>query len=111
MKRLTLLFLALVLVPPTLRADDKKRPMKVEDMFRFQRLSDPQISPDGNRVAYVVGDVDLAHNKIPSTIWLGPVNDADKDRPRQLTNAGKKDRHPRWSPDGKKLLFESDRSG
>ena len=38
---------------------DKKRPMTVEDLFRFKRVSDPQISPDGTKVAYVrrTGDV------------------------------------------------------
>jgi dipeptidyl aminopeptidase/acylaminoacyl peptidase len=34
-----------------------------------------------------------------------------KTPPRQLTNPIKKDRHPRWSPDGQRLLFESNRSG
>src|SRR4029077_9569521 len=43
-----------------------------------------------------------------SDIWLAPTS---KGEPRQLTNSGKKDKHPRWSPDGKRLLFESNRSG
>ena len=111
MKRSTLLLVAILLIPSLVRAEDKKRPMTVDDMFRFQRLSDPQICPDGKHVAYVVSDVDLKANKVVSTIWLAPVYLADsRNKPRQLTNAGKKDRHPRWSPDGKQILFESDRS-
>jgi dipeptidyl aminopeptidase/acylaminoacyl peptidase len=87
-----------------------KQAMTVADLFRFKRLSDPQISPDGRWVAYVVGTVDLGENKIPSNIWLAPAD--GKGEPRQLTNApGKKDRHPRWSPDGQRILFESNRSG
>jgi dipeptidyl aminopeptidase/acylaminoacyl peptidase len=86
----------------------EKRPMQVDDLFRFQRISDPQISPDGRTVAYVVGVVDLAANSSSSTIWLAP---SDGGAPRQLTNATKRDRHPRFSPDGGRILFESNRSG
>jgi dipeptidyl aminopeptidase/acylaminoacyl peptidase len=89
-------------------ADKKRRAMKIDDLFRFKRVSDPQISPDGKQVAYVVTTVDLAGNKSTSGIWVAPV---EKGEPKQLTTSGKKDRHPRWSPDGKQLLFESNRSG
>jgi dipeptidyl aminopeptidase/acylaminoacyl peptidase len=82
--------------------------MKIEDLFAFKRVSDPQISPDGTTVAYVVTTVDLPGNKTSSSIWLVPTNKAE---PRPLTNTTKKDRHPRWSPDGRQILFESNRSG
>ncbi len=86
-----------------------RRPMTVDDLFRFKRVSDPQISPDGKSVAYVVGTVDLSANSTSSSIWLAPTS--GKGEPRQLTNATKKDKHPRWSPDGKHILFETNRSG
>src|SRR4029450_11655227 len=80
-----------------------KRPMELADMFKFKRVSDPQISPDGKLVAYTVATPDLESNSFPSSIWL--VSTDRKDKPRQLTNVpGKKDRHPRWSPDGKTIL-------
>src|SRR5262249_42135427 len=75
---------------------------------RFRRVSDPQISPDGKTVAYVLATVDLSANKTSSTIWLAPT---EKGEPRRLTNTTSKDRHPRWSPDGQRILFESNRSG
>jgi dipeptidyl aminopeptidase/acylaminoacyl peptidase len=99
-------FLALVVSAAATAAG--RRPMKVEDLFRFQRISDPQISPDGKTVAYVVTAADLEKNKTASAIWLvGAAGGA----PRQLTNTPHKDKHPRWSPDGKQILFESNRSG
>src|SRR5947209_928030 len=107
MKRAVLLLVCLFIAAPALAAG--KRPMTVEDLLRFQRVSDPQISPDGKAVAYVVTSVDLPSNRTASALWLVPT---DGGSPRQLTNAPqKKDKHPRWSPDGKRLLVESNRSG
>ncbi|HEV8066986.1 MAG TPA: DPP IV N-terminal domain-containing protein, partial [Planctomycetaceae bacterium] len=83
--------------------------MTVENLFVFRRVADPQVSPDGKLAAYVVTSVDLAANKTSSAIWVAST---EKGEPRQLTNVpGKKDRNPHWSPDGKKILFESNRSG
>lgn len=86
-----------------------KRPMAIADLFAFKRVADPQISPDGKLVVYQVGTVDFAANKTTTNLWL--VETGGKTPPRQLTSSTKADRHPRWSPDGKKILFESTRSG
>jgi Tol biopolymer transport system component len=96
-----------VLIIPSAHAGGK-RPMTIEDLFRFKRLADPQISPDGSQVAYTVTTVDLAGNRTRTNIWIAP---AAGGAPRALTSSTKHDRHPRWSPDGKQILFESDRSG
>jgi dipeptidyl aminopeptidase/acylaminoacyl peptidase len=84
------------------------RPMTLDDLFAMRRVSDPRISPDGRSVAYVLTKVDMEKNATLSTIWLAA---ADGAAPRQLTGGPKHDRHPRFSPDGRKMLFESDRSG
>ena len=87
----------------------EKRPMTVEDLFLFQRVADPQISPDGKTVAYQVTEVDFEANKSRTHIWLAATD--GETPPRQVTSSGKKDAHPRWSPEGTRLLFESNRSG
>lgn len=108
----TVLFICL-LVPdwttPSAALAQGRRPMQVEDLFRFQRISDPQISPDGKWVAYQMSTVDFAANKSRTNIWLAPT--IGNGKPRQLTSSPKADRHPRWSPDGTRILFESTRGG
>ena len=87
-----------------------KRPMTVEDMFKFKRVAAPQISPDGTRVAYHVSTVNFDANKSSAAIYVAATD--GKTPPKQITDAkDKKDTNPRWSPDGKAILFESTRSG
>jgi dipeptidyl aminopeptidase/acylaminoacyl peptidase len=99
--------LALFLTVPAVAAD--KRPMEIADLFRFKRVAEPQISPDGKFVAYQVTTVSIDANKSSTALWLAATD--GKTPPKQLTNSGKSDRRPRWSPDGKQILFESNRSG
>ena len=84
--------------------------MTVEDLYKFQRVAAPQISPDGKTVVYQVSTVDLARNKSSSALWIAPTD--GKGQPKQLTDPqGKKDSNPCWSPDGTLVLFESNRTG
>jgi dipeptidyl aminopeptidase/acylaminoacyl peptidase len=89
-------------------AGQGQRPMEFDDLLRAQRLSDPQVSPDGKSVAYVVTKADKGENRMDSDIWLVSLAGGD---PRPLTASPKHDRHPRWSPDGKWIVFESNRGG
>lgn len=87
-----------------------RRPFALDDLFALQRLADPQVSPDGSLVAYTVTTVSVAENKKTTNIWLAPTGGGDA---RLLTNAGfgKHDTHPRFSPDSRRILFVSDRTG
>jgi len=86
----------------------EKRAITFDDLMAVQRVTDPQISPDGQWIAYTVTKVDKAANKSNSDVFLVSM---DGKTTRQLTNSPKGDSQPRWSPDGKTLAFISGRDG
>jgi dipeptidyl aminopeptidase/acylaminoacyl peptidase len=88
-------------------AQAQKRAIQFEDMIAMHRLSDPQFSPDGKWVAYVVSTPDMQANHAVSNIWIVPAAGGTE---RELTRGGS-DSRPRWSPDGKKIAFLSSRDG
>src|SRR6187401_2730061 len=80
----------------------QKRPITEKDLWDFVWIGDPQVSPDGARVAFVRITVNEKKEGYNTSIWSVPV--AGGEAPRQLTK-GDHDTTPRWSPDGKLLLF------
>ncbi|HLZ08331.1 MAG TPA: S9 family peptidase, partial [Chloroflexota bacterium] len=85
----------------------KRRSVELGDLTRLRGVSDPRISPDGRRIAFVVETIVLEANQTRSQIWLAD----DGDDPRPLTSGEHKDSQPRWSPVGNELAFVSNRSG
>lgn len=85
------------------------RAMQIGDLFRYDRLADPRLSPDGRSLVYQATRFnDPAKNAKATQLWLAPSEGGEA---RQLTYSGKSDTHPRWSPDGSQILFESNRDG
>lgn len=77
------------------------------DVGHIVEPSDPRVSPDATRVAFVVTRVDLEANRYHSAVWTAPVDGSED--PRQLTSGEHRDTRPRWSPDGRHLAFVSHR--
>jgi dipeptidyl aminopeptidase/acylaminoacyl peptidase len=90
---------------PTGASAADKRPITIEDLFRVKMVGDPQPSPDGSRIAYVVTHMDTEADTYRSQIWIIP---AAGGTPIRYTG-GKNDNTPRWSPDGRRLAFVSRR--
>jgi dipeptidyl aminopeptidase/acylaminoacyl peptidase len=109
-RRFALLVLPLLtfsLTPVFAQQPASPRPVAISDLFAFRDLHDPQISPDGQWVAYSVGSADLSEDKFEERIWMSPTAGADA---IPLTAEGVSSSHPRWSLDGKFLAFLSARN-
>ena len=84
-----------------------KHPLAFDDLIKLHRIAAPEVSPDGQWVAYGISTPDMEANRGVSNIWLVSTSGGDA---IQLTQSGK-DSAPSWSPDGKTLAFLSGRDG
>ena len=82
------------------------RGMVPADLTRIRFVSDAQVSPDGRTVAFVVTDLSEERDEYLSQIWLV---DTTGGPPRRFTGGPRRDTTPRWSPDGSRLAFVSER--
>ena len=81
-----------------------KRPFTFEDMMALKRVGEPVPSPDGKWVVFAVVDVDLEANTKKSHLWIVPAAGGDARRLNQTPNH---EERPRFSPDGKRLIWTS----
>ena len=104
---LSLAFLLLTLLPTSVLAQgdgsEEARPaLQIEDMFKIKRVGSPQVSPDGQWVAYTVNTSSLEPGKSGTRIWMVPADGGDA---IPMTAEGYSASSPDWSPDGKYLSF------
>ena len=82
-------------------------PFSIHDMLAIDRLSDPQVSPDGKLIVFVLRKTDLEEDKGRTDLWLVGADGTDL---RRLTSHKAADSNPCWAPDGKSIWFVSARS-
>jgi len=102
----SLRLLLLLALPAALSA--QQRAITFDDLLGLPVVADPQLSPDGQWVAYTVTTSSLKDNRGVARVWLASVATGET---RQLTQGPGSDRAPRWAPDGKSLAFLSSREG
>ena len=97
--------LCVLLLPGTALA---QRPMTIVDLISIPVVSAPQLSPDGTQVVYVQADADWSANKRISHLWRARTDGTEV---VQLTFGTDNETEPRWSPDGRQVVFIGKRNG
>jgi dipeptidyl aminopeptidase/acylaminoacyl peptidase len=102
------LVLTLLLLCVSLVVAQNRRAITFDDFISLGRITDPQVSPDGKTVAFVVTYHDKVGNKTNSNIYFVSINGGEV---KQLTMAKGANSNPRWMPDGQSIAFVSTRDG
>jgi len=89
-------------------APSAPRNITIDDLFQIRDVSQPELSPDGQWIAYVVRTRMLKKDKNEQRLWMVSTRGGDA---IPLTAEGVSSSHPRWSPDGKFLALLSARNG
>ena len=84
----------------------KKRPIEADDLYRFELITTPRLSPAGNQAVYAQHRVDAKTQKKYANLWIVATRQGE---PRQFTFGDQMDVQPRWSPAGDQIAFLSNR--
>src|SRR5689334_11364006 len=101
-KRLSKVLLLILAFASSNIAQTARHKLTLDDIARLRDVRDPQVSPDGEWVAYVVATVDAKEDKTNTHVW---VVGYDGRGDRQMTFSQDSESSPRWSPDGRYLSF------
>src|SRR5438876_7796261 len=101
MKKLLVVILSLA---SSALAQNAKHPFTFEDMMKLKRVGVPVPSPDGKWVVFDCVDVDLEANTKISRLWIVPASGGES---RRLNPTPNHEERPRFSPDGKRLIWTS----
>ncbi|WP_102261779.1 S9 family peptidase [Mesobacillus jeotgali] len=86
-----------------------KKFIKAEDLFELKSVTDPHFSPDGKKCVFVQTEMLEKKNDYASNLYIIDIEEGGE--PKQWTYGEDRNHSPRWSPDGTKLAFVSNRSG
>src|SRR4051812_32474948 len=101
---LSLALIGSAFAQPSPSSTNAKHPFTFEDMMKLKRVGAPQPSPDGKWVVFDAVDVDLEANTKISHLWIVPAAGGEA---RRLNQSPNHEERPRFSPDGKRLIWTS----
>ena len=86
-----------------------KRPITAEDLYQFEIIFNPRVSPDGEHIVYNQQWVDRKTEKKYRNLWVVPTSGEASGGPRRFTYGKQTDSSPEWSPNGQQIAFLSNR--
>lgn len=90
------------------QAAQEKKTLTYDEIIKLYRISGPELSPDGKTIAFNAAKYSFDTNAGLTTMYIVPFAGGEV---KEIPGMEKGDQNPKWSPDGKKLAFISERKG